>query len=96
MLSAYERETIINYNMSDQNATVYTHDKKLIKRLEKLSSKFPDEFILMSQSNVGDVTYTFPKKYVSIREPYSEARRQAARERAISGNMKPPKRGQNP
>lgn len=96
MLSAYERETIINYNMSDQNATVYTHDKKLIKRLEKLSSKFPDEFILMSQSNVGDVTYTFPKKYVSIREPYSEARRQAARERAIAGNMKPPKRGQNP
>lgn len=96
MLSAYERETIINYNMSDQNATVYTHDKKLIKRLEKLSSKFPDEFILTFQSNVGDVTYTFPKKYITIREPYSKARRQAARERAIAGNMKPPKRGKNP
>ena len=96
MLSAYERETIINYNMSDQNATVYTHDKKLIKRLEKLSFKFPDEFILTSKSNFGDVTYIFPQKYVSIREPYSEARRQAARERAIAGNMKPPKKGKTP
>lgn len=96
MLSAYERETIINYNMSEPNATVYTHDKKLIKRLEKLSSKFPDEFTLLSKTNWGDVTYTFPKKYVTIREPYSEARRQAARERAIAGNMRPPIRGTNP
>lgn len=96
MLSAYERETIINYNMSDQNAVVYTHDKKLIQRLEKLSAKFPEEFVLTSKSSFNDVTYTFPKKYISIREPYSEARRQAARERALAGNMKPPKRGSNP
>lgn len=82
--------------MSDQNAAVYTHDKKLIKRLEKLSAKFPDEFILASQSDWGDVTYIFPKKYISIREPYSEARRQAARERALAGNMKPPKRNKKP
>lgn len=67
MLSAYECETIINYNMSDQNATVYTHDKKLIKRLEKLSAKFPEEFVLTSKSHWGDVTYTFPKKYITIR-----------------------------
>ena len=96
MLSAYERETIINYNMADQDATIYTHDKKMIARLEKLSAKFPDDFKRKSQSPSGDATYIFPKKYLSIREPYSEARRQAARERALKGNMKPPKRSKNP
>lgn len=33
-LTAYERETIINYNMAEPDASVYTHDKKLIARLK--------------------------------------------------------------
>ena len=37
-LTAYERETIINYNMAEAEASVYTHDKKLIARLEQLAA----------------------------------------------------------
>lgn len=89
-LTAYERETIINYNMEEPDATIYTHDKKLIARLEKLALKYPEQFRLRDRSLAGDATYIIPKKHISIREPYSESRRQAARERALAGNFKPP------
>ena len=46
LLSAYERETVINYNQNDQEASIYTFDPKLIVRLEKLASKYPQMFRL--------------------------------------------------
>ena len=61
-LTAYERETIINYNMAETEASVYTHDKKLIARLEKLAAKYPEEFRLKNRSLNGDATYIFPQK----------------------------------
>lgn len=95
MLSAYERETVINYNMAEPDASIYTHDKKLIARLQKLSNKFPEQFKLVRTGALGDVTYTFPRKYLSVREPYSEERRQAARERALSRHYLPPTRSKH-
>ena len=95
-LTAYERETIIDYNMAEAEASVYTHDKKLIARLEKLAAKYPEEFRLKDRSVHGDATYIFPKKYITIREPCSEARRQAARERALNCHFQPPRRDSNP
>lgn len=95
-LTAYERETIIIYNMSEAEASVYTHDKKLIARLEMLAAKYPEEFRLKDRSLNGDATYVFPKKYITIREPYSEARRQAARDRALNGHFQPSRRDSNP
>ena len=95
-LTAYERENIINYTMAVTDASVYTHDKKLIARLEKMAAKYPEEFRLKDHSVHGDATYVFPKKYITIREPYSEARRQAARERALNGHFQPPSRDSNP
>lgn len=95
-LTAYERETIINYNTAETDASIYTHDRKLIARLEKLAAKYPEEFRLKDYSVHGDATYIFPKKYITIREPYSEARCQAARERAINGHFQPPRRDSNP
>lgn len=95
-LAAYERETTINYNMAEAEASVYTHDKKLIARLEQLAAKYPEEFRLKDCSLHGDVTYIFPKKYITIREPYIKARRQAAKERALNGHFQPPRRDSNP
>lgn len=95
-LTAYERETIINFNMAETDASIYTHDKRLIARLAKLAAKYPEEFRLKDRSLNGDATYIFPKKYIAIREPYSEALRQAARERALNGHFKPPRRDTNP
>lgn len=99
LLLPYERETVINYNQADQEASIYTFDPKLIARLEKLASKYPQMFHQKHKGNFGEVTYTIPKKYLSIREPVSEERRQAARERAILC-LRPeeniPNRKQNP
>lgn len=95
-LSAYERETIFNYSQAGPEASIYTHDPKLIKRLEKLAKKFPEQFHLERTGILGDVTYTVPKKCITVREPVSEERRQAARERALSGHYTPPSRSKHP
>ena len=95
-LTAYERETILLYSQAESEASVYTHNKTLKKRLEKLARKFPDQFRLERTGSQGEVTYIIPKKCITIREPVSEERRQAARERALSGHYTPPNRSKNP
>ena len=87
-LSRYEQETVINYNQEEQTASVYTHDPKLLKKLARLAEKYPEQ-IRQEREN----TYTVPKACVLIREPYSEQRRAAARERAKTAGIRPPDRG---
>ncbi len=86
-LSKYERETVILYNQAEAIAEVYTHDPKLLKRLSQIAAKFPDQI-----SRKDEHSYTLPKRCISVREPYSEQRRAAARERAVTGGYIPPKR----
>lgn len=87
-LSRYEQETVINYNQAEQAASVYTHDPKLLKKLARLHEKYPDQ-VWPEREN----TYTVPKACVLIREPYSEQRRAAARDRAKAAGIRPPERG---
>lgn len=87
-LSRYEQETVINYNQAEQTASVYTLDPKLLKKLARLAEKYPEQ-IRQEREN----TYTVPKACVLIREPYSEQRRAAARERAKTAGIRPPDRG---
>lgn len=87
-LSRYEQETVINYNQAEQTASVYTHDPKLLKKLARLQEKYPDQ-VRKEREN----TYTVPKACVLVREPYSEQRRAAARERAKAAGVRPPDRG---
>ena len=56
MRSAVERETIILYNQSEGEASVYSFDPKMIRKLEKLASKYPDEIRLEKEH--GDGAYT--------------------------------------
>lgn len=42
-LSLYEQETIILYNQADTTAEVYTHDRKLMEKLTRLSQKHPEQ-----------------------------------------------------
>ena len=44
-LSLYEQETIILYNQEELTANVYTHDPKLLRKLEALSQKYPNQVI---------------------------------------------------
>ena len=42
-LSPAERETIILFSDADDTASVYTYDRRLIKKLDALCRKCPEE-----------------------------------------------------
>ena len=86
-LSLYEQETIILYNQADTTAEVYTHDRKLMEKLTRLSQKHPEQVCKKDKNN-----FTVPKRCVSVREPYSAERRKAASERAKAAGYRPPTR----
>lgn len=83
-LSKYEKETIVNFNEKESEATIYTHNADLKRRLAEFSEKYPALCRLKYQNTEGGVTYVMDKSRLSIRfvPPYSEERRAAAREYA--------------
>ena len=88
----YEEESIILYNEAEQTASVYTHDPKLIAKLRRLSEKYPDLIYPDKTEHGNAVSYIVPKRCVSVREPYNEARRKADSERAKRTGIAPPGR----
>ena len=91
-LTPAERETIILFDDAGSTANVYTHDHKLIEKLKRLHEKYPDQIFPDKKARAGAVSYTVPKRCVSIRPPYSEERRKADSERAKQAGIVPPKR----
>ena len=86
-----ERETIVNFNEADDIATIYTFNSGLKKRLATFAEKYPDLCrMTVDDAMYGSVTYEIQKSRVSIRlvAPYSEERRNAAREYAKSHGIK--------
>lgn len=79
-LSRYEQETIINYNVAEQVASVYTADSAMIRRMDRLVTQFPDSFKVEQITEVSK-SYIIPKEYVKIRKPrkVSEAQKEQAR-----------------
>ena len=79
-ITKYEMETIIKYNSGEQTATVYTRDKAVMRKLDKLVADFPDTYKLIEQTSI-DKTYSMPKSHVSYRKPrnISEEKREQAR-----------------
>lgn len=84
-LSLLEQETILLYNQAEQTADVYTHDPRLMEKLSRLAEKYPQQITKRDAHN-----FIVPKRCVLVREPYSEERRRAARERAKAGGYLPP------
>lgn len=80
-LTKYEQETIVNYNAGDENATVYTRDKTVMRKLDTLVTEFPKVYRCIGETDI-DKTYSMPKSCVSYRKPrkISEAKRKQARE----------------
>ena len=92
-LSLLEQETIILFNREEKDADVYTHEPSLKKKLDKLCETTPGEFVKREDNGVGGVTYTLPKKLISIRTPrpkkaLSEEERIALRERMAKSMSK--------
>ena len=83
-LSKYERETIVNFNEGESEASVYTFNADLKRRLAEFSRKYPLLCRLERTTPEGSVTYVLDKARLSIRlvPPYSEERLVAAREYA--------------
>ena len=81
-LSKYEQETIINFNVAESDAVVFTRDKAVIRKLDSLVNEFPEMYKCLGETDI-DKTYSMPKQYVSYRKPrrISDAQREAAKER---------------
>ena len=67
-LSKYEQETIINFNVAESDAVVFTRDKAVIRKLDALVTEFPEVYKCMGETDI-DKTYSMPKQYVSYRKP---------------------------
>lgn len=91
-LFRYEQETIINFNEEEETASVYTHNNKLREKLLRLAKKYPDKIKVESKTRDA-ASFIVPKRCVSVREPYSDARREADSIRAKSAQIQPPGRG---
>lgn len=80
-LSKYEQETIINFNVAESDAVVFTRDKAVIRKLDSLVNEFPEVYKCIGETDI-DKTYSMPKQYVSYRKPrkISEEKRNQAKE----------------
>lgn len=67
-LSRYEMETTVNFNAEEKTAQLYTQDKSMIRRMDKMVAEFPDLFKLKYETSVGKA-YEFPKKYAMPKRP---------------------------
>ena len=81
-LTKIEKETIILFNEGEQEASIYTYNASLRKRLALFSKQHPELCRMKHSFDQGGVSYVLDKSRLSIRliAPYSEERRQKARE----------------
>ena len=71
--SKYEKETIVNFNEGEKEASIYTFNADLKRRLAEFSKKYPLLCRLEKSTPEGSVTYVLDKSRLSIRlvPPYS-------------------------
>ena len=48
---------------------MFTYNKRMIRKLERLAKMFPDEFKLKSDNGNGGMTYIVPKNRILISTP---------------------------
>ena len=81
-LTKIEKETIILFNEGEREASIYTYNASLRKRLALFSKQHPELCRMERSFAQGGVSYVLDKSRLSIRliAPYSEERRKKARE----------------
>lgn len=72
-LTKYEMETVVNYNAGGQTAIVYTRDKSVMCKLNRLVADYSDSNKLLNQTDI-DKTYSMSKSYVAYRKQREQAR----------------------
>lgn len=69
-LTKYERETILNFNEGDRDASVYTHNRPMMRKLEKLAKDHPGECRLYKTTHDGQAKeFYVPKSWIRIIPP---------------------------
>jgi hypothetical protein len=83
-LTKYEKETILLTSEGDDTWNIFTFNPALKRKLMDFSLSHPDLCKLKCSTKEGSMTFTVSKQRVSLRltKPYSEERKQKARERA--------------
>ena len=86
-LTKCEMETVVNYNAGEQTATVYTRDKSVMRRLDRLVADYPGNYKMLSQTKI-DKTYSMPKLCITYHKPrtVSDEQRKLARQRMAKIN----------
>ena len=82
-LSKFEQETILNYNQEESFASVYTHNKALMNKLDKAIGIRPEISVEKDYGYCKE--YHIPKKWIKVKIPpsLSEEKREKLKETAI-------------
>lgn len=67
MLTSYERETIINFNEEEKTASIYTYNKALRNKLNKLVGVNPDIHVIRSSDEMSE--FEVPKSWIKVSPP---------------------------
>lgn len=67
MLTSYERETIINFNEEEKVASVYTYNKSLRNKLNKLLGVNQDIHVIRSSDEMSE--FEVPKSWIKVSPP---------------------------
>jgi len=89
-LTPAERETLVSFSDAGETASVYTHDRRLIRKLQTLHRRYPEKVYPDKRQYLGAVCYIVPKNCITVRVPYSDERRSADSMRARSAGIIPP------
>jgi len=71
-LTGYERVTTFNFNEEDKEASIYTYNKDLMKKLDKYCQEFPNLYKLTNTDKYGKYiakTYSVPKEMICVKFP---------------------------
>ena len=81
-MTRLEQETIINFNEAEAEATVYTYNAALTRKLETLTEQRPLEVKRVRSFPSGGREYIIPKRWVKVNasQILTDAERQRRRE----------------
>ena len=88
LLSRCEQEVVINFNVTEQTASVYCADPKYIRLMDRLVAEYPEVYKVTAVTDVSK-TYSMPKAYLKIGKPrrVSAENVERARERLEKYNL---------
>lgn len=88
-LTRYEQETIINYNEEERTASIYTHNRALRRKLDRLALERPGDCRPGPMTHEGQAAeYIVPKAWVKVNPPRILSDAEIAQRKKAGGNTK--------